>query len=110
MANNGASGTGAGIWIIPDTGGSAQVTLNRVLAEGNQFGIAVDGSNSTAGINVTITDSVTASNAQDGIVAVTTGGGAPIGVTVKNSKSTNNTIGGPSTARAKCSSSATAMK
>jgi parallel beta helix pectate lyase-like protein len=93
VVNNGSSGTGAGIWIIPFTGGSAQVTLNRVSAEGNQFGIAVDGSTSTAGINVTITDSVVASNAQDGIVAVTTGGGAPIGVTVKNSKSTNNNIG-----------------
>jgi hypothetical protein len=93
VANNGSGGTGAGIWIIPFTGGSAQVTLSGVVAEGNQFGIAVDGSTSTAGINVTIADSVTASNAQDGIVAVTTGGGAPIGVYVKNTKSTNNTIG-----------------
>jgi len=93
VANNGSGGGGAGIWIFPFTGGSAQVTLNRVVAEGNQFGIAVDGSHSTAGINVTVADSVTASNAQDGIVATTSAGGAPIGVYVKNTKSTNNTIG-----------------
>jgi len=93
VENNGSSFGGAGVWITPRTGGSAQVTLNRVIAEGNQFGIAVDGSNSTAGINVTITDSVAASNNQDGIVATTSAGGAPIGVMVKNSKSTNNAIG-----------------
>ena len=93
VANSGAGGGGAGIWIDPQTGGSAQVTLNRVLAEGNQFGIAVDGSHSTAGINVTITDSVTASNAQDGILATTSAGGAPIGVLVTNTKSVNNAIG-----------------
>jgi hypothetical protein len=93
VVNNGSSFGGAGIWIVPQAGGSAQVTLNRVLAEGNQFGIAVDGSNSTAGINVTITDSVAASSKQDGIIAVTTAGGAPIGVLVTNTKSTNNNIG-----------------
>ena len=93
VENNGSSFGGAGIWIVPQAGGSAQVTLSRVLSAGNQFGIAVDGSQSTAGINVTITDSVTASNNQDGIVATTSAGGAPIGVMVKNSKSTNNAIG-----------------
>ena len=93
VANNGSNFGGAGIWIIPQPGGSAQVTLNRVSAESNQFGIAVDGSNSTAGINVTITDSVAASNKQDGIIAVTPAGGAPIGVMVKNTKSTNNAFG-----------------
>ncbi len=93
VENNGSSFGGAGIWIMPLAGGSAQVTLNRVVAEGNQFGIAVDGSFSTAGINVTITDSIAASNKQDGIVAVTTAGHAPISVLVTNTKSTNNTIG-----------------
>ena len=92
VANNSVVG-GAGIWIIPTTGGSAEVTLSGVLAEGNQFGIAVDGSNSTAGINVTVADSVTASNAQDGILATTPAGGAPIGVLVTNTKSVNNAIG-----------------
>ena len=93
VVNNGSSFGGAGVWIIPQAGGSAQVTLNRVSAESNQFGIAVDGSNSTTGINLTITDSVVASNKQDGIIAVTTAGQAPIGVMVKNTKSTNNAFG-----------------
>ena len=93
MNNSSTGGSGAGIWIVPGAGGSAQVTLNRVIAEGNQSGIVVDGSTSTGGINVTITDSVTASNAQDGIVASTPAGGAPIGVMVENTKSTNNAFG-----------------
>jgi len=93
VANNGFNNGGAGIWVVPQSTGTAQITLSRVIAEGNQFGIAVDGSASTGGINVTVTDSVMASNAQDGIVATTSAGGAPVGIMVKNSKSTNNGFG-----------------
>lgn len=91
--NGNAAGTvGAGIIIKPAAGGSASVALEHVFVARNAFGIAVDGSTSTAGINATIADSVLAGNSQDGIVA-TTGGGAPIGVMVKNSKVLNNAIG-----------------
>lgn len=92
--NRNAAGTaGAGVLIKPTGSGSARVTLERVTAAMNAFGIAADGTASTAGINVTITDSVAAGNAQDGILAATSGGGAPIGIMVKTSKSTNNNIG-----------------
>jgi len=93
VQNNGSSSGGAGILIMPGSGGSAQVTINRVIAQGNLFGIAVDGSNSTAGVNVTVSDSVLASNANDGLVATTSPSGAPIGVMLKNVKSTNNGFG-----------------
>ena len=93
VANNRNSSGGAGIWVIPSSGGTAQVTLNHVLVEGNAFGIAVDGSSSTGGINLTIADSMVASNRDDGIIAVTQSGAAPIGVYVKNTKSVNNNIG-----------------
>jgi hypothetical protein len=90
-AGEGASG--AGLLVQPASGGSAQVMLERVKVEANIFGIAADGSSSTAGINMTIADSVIASNANDGIVATTTSGHAPIGVMVKNTKSANNGYG-----------------
>jgi hypothetical protein len=48
---------------------------------------------STAGINMTIADSVVSGNTQDGIVATTPGGGAPIGVLVTNTRSVNSNIG-----------------
>jgi len=93
VANNGSGATGAGILIQPQAGGSARVHLERVSAQGNVFGIVADGTGSTAGINMTVADSVSSGNTQDGIIAVTPSGGAPIGVYVKNSKATNNAIG-----------------
>ena len=86
-------GTGGGIVVNPQPGGSAQVALKRVTVNSNAFGIAADGGNSTAGINMTIADSLISGNAQDGIIAVTTAGHAPIGVMVKNTQTLNNAIG-----------------
>ena len=85
--------TGAGILVGPSSGGSAQVVLNRVNVDSGVFGVAVDSSGSTGGINMTVSDSVISGNSQDGIIAVTSGGGAPIGLYVKNTKSVNNNIG-----------------
>ena len=90
---NVGSSTGGGIVIKPASSGSAQVELKRVIVNGNAFGVAVDGTGSTAGINMTIADSMIGGNAQDGIVATTPSGGAPIGVLVTNTKSVNNAIG-----------------
>jgi hypothetical protein len=91
--NAGNGTTGAGILVKPAAGGSAQVTLNGLTVSGNTFGIAVDGTGSTAGINVTIRDSVLGSNTNDGVIATTPGGGAPIGVLLASSASTNNGYG-----------------
>jgi hypothetical protein len=90
-AGNGT--TGAGIRIVPQAGGTAQVTIRNSNVSGNTFGIAADGTGSTNGINATIADSVMASNVNDGVIAVTSGGGAPIGVMIKNSNSINNGFG-----------------
>ena len=91
--SNGGPGTGGGIVINPQSGGFAQVALERVVVTGNAFGIAADGSGSTGGINMTIADSMIAGNTQDGIIATTSSGGAAIGVYVKNTKSVNNAFG-----------------
>jgi hypothetical protein len=88
--NNGTSTTGAGIQILPFGSGSAEVLLERVTVAGNTFGIAADGTSSTAGINMTISDSLVSANTQDGIVAATSAGGAPMGVLIKKTRSVNN--------------------
>jgi hypothetical protein len=88
--NNGNPTTGAGIQILPQFSGSAEVVLERVTVAGNTFGIAADGTASTSGINMTISDSVVSANTQDGIIATTPSGGAPIGVLVDNTRSVNN--------------------
>jgi hypothetical protein len=86
VITNVGNGTGGGIVVKPRAGGSAQVMLKRVTVNGNAFGVVADGTGSTAGINMTIADSMIANNAQDGIIATTPGGGAPIGVMVKNTQ------------------------
>jgi hypothetical protein len=93
LMNNGSGSTGAGILIKPQPGGTAQVNLDRVSAQGNVFGVAADGSNSTGGINMTIKNSTLASNVNDGLVATTSSGGAPIGVLLSNTASINNGFG-----------------
>jgi len=73
--------------------GSARVVIERTSVLNNVFGIVADGSQSTAGINMTIKDSVMASNDNDGLIATTPAGGAPIGVLVSNTVSANNAFG-----------------
>lgn len=93
VITNFGSGTGGGIVINPASGGTARVALERVSVNGNAFGVVADGSSSTGGINMTIADSMIAGNANDGIIATTSSGGAPIGVMVTNTKSVNNQFG-----------------
>jgi hypothetical protein len=94
FAGNGAGGSGAGIRVVPQNGGTAQVQLDHVVVKNNTYGIAADGSNSTGGINMTVSDSVLSANTNDGLIATTSASGAPIGVTVTNTKSTNNGLFG----------------
>jgi hypothetical protein len=91
--SNPAGSALSGIHVIPQSGGSARVMLERVTASHNQFGVAADGSQSTAGVNLTIKDSTLSANVNDGLVATTSGGHAPIGVLVSNTASTNNAYG-----------------
>jgi hypothetical protein len=93
VVSNEGSDTGGGVVINPQSGGSARVNLERVTVNGNAFGIAADGTGSTGGINMTIADSMIGGNANDGIIATTPSGGAPIGIMVKNTKSVNNAFG-----------------
>ncbi len=67
--------------------------LENVNLSGNVFGVAFDGTNSTAGINATIKDCVFSANTQDGIVATSSAGHTPIGVFVSGSALSNNGYG-----------------
>jgi hypothetical protein len=93
VRNNGNTSTGGGVVINFQSGGSAQVVLNRTSVDKNVFGIVADGTGSTGGINMTVNDSVSSGNSLHGIIATTPSGGAPIGVYVKNTRSANNGLG-----------------
>jgi hypothetical protein len=82
--------TGAGIQIKP-TGGATTGVIDHVLVDGSVFGVAADGSGGTAGINVTVSNSVINANTSGGILATT--GAVGVGVMVTNSVITNNGTG-----------------
>lgn len=77
---NFSNGTGTGLLVQPQPGGTTQVALDNVRIEGNVFGVAIDGSSSTGGVNATIRNSTIAGNRLDGLVAITSSGYVPIGV------------------------------
>jgi hypothetical protein len=101
VITNGSVSGDAGILFQPNSASKLSVTDTVISnfgsgtggVNGNAFGIAADGSNSTAGINMTIANSMIGGNANDGIIATTPGGGAPIGVMVTNTESVNNGFG-----------------
>jgi hypothetical protein len=93
ISSNTNGTSGSGILVQPTGSGSARVNIERTVVEANGFGIVADGTGSTGGINMTIADSTATNNINDGIIATTSSGGAPIGITVTNTRSTNNGFG-----------------
>ena len=93
ISNNFSGSSGSGILVRPSGSGNARVNIERTVVEGNGFGIVADGTGSSGGINMTIADSVANNNINDGIIATTPSGGAPIGITITNTRSTNNGFG-----------------
>jgi Right handed beta helix region len=71
ITDNG-SGTTAGIYVQPDSGVTANVTINRTAINNNIFGIVADGTKGGI-IKGTITDSVVSGNSQNGITASSSG-------------------------------------
>jgi hypothetical protein len=80
LIGNGTNTTGGGIQVNPQSSGGAQVLLSHVRSELNAFGLAIDTSSSTNGVNATIQYGQVHYNKQDGVVLV---GGAPIGLLIK---------------------------
>jgi hypothetical protein len=95
VASNGTAGTtgGGGIYIQPTGTGSAKANITRVHAVNNTLGIRADGTGSSGGIAVTISDSTVSGNAFAGFAALTPFGGASVTMEITRSVSTNNLTG-----------------
>ena len=82
---------GSGVLIRPSTGGSGNVHIRNSRFEHNLHGVFVDGTASTAGINVNVAESAFVDNQGNGIGAFT--GTAPVTVSVVSSQITSNVTG-----------------
>jgi hypothetical protein len=82
LSGNGTASTGGGVQVNPQSSGSGFVKLQGVASYLNAFGLAIDTSGSTGGVNATIRRADVQFNRQDGIVVV---GGAPVGLLVDDS-------------------------
>jgi hypothetical protein len=93
VSNNGTGTTGGGILIQPTGSGSAKASIIRVNSTGNVLGIRADGTGSTGGITVSISDSTAANNVFAGMTAFTPVGGASVKMEILHSASSNNGTG-----------------
>jgi hypothetical protein len=113
ITDNGNSGTLAGVYIQPQSGAQANVTVTRTQIQGNYFGIFGDGRQGGT-IRATIKDSVVSGSTENGITALSSGssvvlivdhtevsgnlaglfaGGGNAGILASSSTIFNNTVG-----------------
>jgi prepilin-type processing-associated H-X9-DG protein len=88
--NNG----GSGIIVRPTGSGYANVHIRNTKFERNANGLFVDGSASSIGINVNISESLAVENQGNGIGAFTSAGGASVTVSVIGSHISGNITNG----------------
>ena len=97
--NNGPTGgTGGGIYIAPQSGSpTIYASIINSQVDNNGFGIAADGTNTTAlagtGIFVTVTDTDTSGNANGGVASIAGASGAAVNVNVNRSVINGNGVG-----------------
>jgi hypothetical protein len=74
ISDNGSSTSGlsGGIYIVPPSGTTAAVTIDKSQITGNYFGIVADGRPGGI-IKGTVSDSVVSGNSEDGIAAISSG-------------------------------------
>jgi hypothetical protein len=85
IADNGASGIGAGVLVKPAAGGSANVILDNVNVENNAAGVTADGTGNTTAVNVTVFGSTVSGNVANGVTGISPAAGAPVAVLVHGS-------------------------
>jgi len=85
IASNGTGGNGAGIYVAPQSGGSAGVVLNRVTFELNTTAMLLD--SFSGGIGTVMVDSIVSSSFQNGIIV---NSGSVNHLNIRNSKLLNN--------------------
>jgi hypothetical protein len=76
------SGVGAGIYVAPQAGGSAKVTINRVELYNNANGIRFDNTSAAAPMVAVIRDTIVSTSASQGVALANPGTGTPQKVTV----------------------------
>jgi hypothetical protein len=88
------SGTAIGIHVLPSGSGTVTAVFNRAESDNNQYGIIVNGFNSTGGkVTATAVDSVVAGNSNTGFFVNTQSGGATASLMVLRSVVANNLTG-----------------
>jgi hypothetical protein len=70
IADNGPGGAGVGIHFKPTGAATIRASITRTQVMNNTIGLNADGDNGTGSIDVTITDSVFARNAGDGVATI----------------------------------------
>ena len=89
IANTGSGASSGGILVQPGGTGTATVTLDRVRLADNVVGILANGTTTSGGVRVELTNSIVTSNAGNGVWALR-GGGAQTIVIVDGNKIVNN--------------------
>jgi hypothetical protein len=90
VANNG----GNGIAIVPNSAASVTAVLNRVEVYNNGGGVALNGINTTASIEVTVSESIAAGNVGAGFSTFTPiGNPSPVSISLFHSVATHNGTG-----------------
>ena len=72
ITDDGSSGLGAGLYIQPQSGAPATVTIDRSRINNNYFGIIADGTGGSI-VRGAISDSVVSGNTNNGITVTSTG-------------------------------------
>jgi len=91
VSDNGGAGTGAGIQVQVAPGSTSKAVINNTKVNNNSFGIKAEGTGGGGGvINMTVRESVSAGNTNNGIVGTTPVGGANIVMMVDRSASSHN--------------------
>jgi hypothetical protein len=91
---NGALPTSGAILIRPTGAGSASAVLRRVQVQNSaNVGILVDGSASTNGVKVSLSDSSSTANGNEGVVLFTTAGQSAVTMMLDRVLLANNSVG-----------------
>jgi hypothetical protein len=90
LFNNGTAASGGAILVKP-TGNATQGLIDKTIVDRNVFGITVDGTAGTTGLNISVRDSAVSGNSQTGILAAT--GAVGTGVMITRTAVSNNITG-----------------
>ena len=95
ISHNGSAASGGGILVQAPPGSTSKVVINRSDVQNNTFGIKADGGSSGAGgvINMTVSDTASVGNTQNGIVGTTNASGSAAVIMVDRAKASHNAVG-----------------